>query len=114
MLVANNPPCGSDTIYFDVTVAQSNSSVSKLGLNGLVISPNPTSDLMNVKFSGFEQELRAEILSIDGQVVSVNEFKMLNGNIGFTLNLENLTDGIYILHLRNDSFETVNRIQIQH
>ena len=31
MLVANNPPCGNDTIYFDVTVAQSNSSVEKLG-----------------------------------------------------------------------------------
>ena len=114
MLVANNPPCGSDTIYFDVTVAQSNSAVIKLGLNGLVISPNPTSDLINVKFAGFEQKLKAEILSIDGQVVSVNEFKMLNGNNGFTLNLENLTDGIYILHLRNDSFGTVNRIQIQH
>ena len=114
MLVANNPPCGSDTIYFDVTVAQSNSSVIKLGLNGLVISPNPTSDLINVKFAGFEQKLKAEILSLDGQLILTKEFENLNGNVGFALNLGNITNGIYILQLRNDSIETVNRIQIQH
>jgi PKD repeat protein len=114
MLVANNPPCGSDTIYFDVTVAQSNSAVIKLGLNGLVISPNPTSDLINVKFAGFEQKLKAEILSLDGQLILTKEFENLNGNVGFALNLGNITNGIYILQLRNDSIGIVKKIQIQH
>ncbi len=114
MLVANNPPCGSDTIYFDVTVAQSNSAVTKLGLNGLVISPNPTSELINVKFTGFEQKLKAEILSLDGQLILAKEFENLNGHNGFSLNLENVTDGIYILQLRNDSIGIVKKIQIQH
>jgi len=38
----------------------------------------------------------------------------LNGNVGFALNLGNITNGIYILQLRNDSIGIVKKIQIQH
>ena len=79
-----------------------------------MIAPNPTSDLINVKFAGFEQKLKAEILSLDGQLILTKEFENLNGNVGFALNLGNITNGIYILQLRNDSIGIVKKIQIQH
>jgi hypothetical protein len=112
MLVANNPPCGSDTIYFDVTVAQSNSSVKSLGLNDLVVSPNPTSELVNIKFSGFEPTIKLSVHDLNGRLVVSKGFVNLHGNTGAILNLNTLPEGIYLIKISSSRGEDVKKIQV--
>lgn len=112
MLVANNPPCGSDTIYFDVTVAQSNSSVKSLGLNDLVVSPNPTSDLVNIKFSGFEPNILLAICDYNGKLIEKINYKNIQGSQGIKFNLINYQNGIYFLKIQSSKGESNVKIQI--
>lgn len=112
MLVANNPPCGSDTIYFDVTVAQSNSSVKSLELNDLVVSPNPTSDLVNIKFSGFEPTIKLSVHDLNGRLVVSKGFVNLHGNTGAILNLNTVPEGIYLIKISSSRGEDVKKIQV--
>jgi ribosomal protein L2 len=112
MLVANNPPCGSDTIYFDVTVAQSNSSVKSMVLNGLVISPNPSSSIFNIKFNGFESKILLSVYDLNGRIIATKRFTNIQGNTGVILNLNEVPEGIYFVKVSTDRGEDIKKIQL--
>ena len=113
MLVANNPPCGSDTIYFDVTVAQSNSAVKRLGLLNILVAPNPTTDYLNVTFNGFESALHFQVYDLKGRVLVQKEYFNVNGNKGVTLALNEIPDGIYILKSTSSKGIDISKFEIR-
>jgi len=112
MLVANNPPCGSDTIYFDVTVAQSNSSVKTIGLNNLVISPNPTKDFLRINFVGIENNISIKLLDINGKSLHHNTYNQLIGTVGVELNVAEIPSGVYFLQINSAKGTENHKIQI--
>ena len=63
--------------------------------------PNPTSDFLNIKFAGFQEELTYEFINLSGQI-------MLKGNCSSNnsmIDVKSLPRGSYILSLRKeDSF----------
>ena len=113
MLVANNPPCGSDTIYFDVTVAQSNSAVKRLGLLNILVAPNPTTDYLNITFNGFESSLHFQVYDLKGRVLVQKEYLNVNGNKGVTLALNEIPDGIYILKSTSSKGIDISKFEIR-
>ena len=112
MLVANNPPCNSDTLYFDVTVAQSNSSVHTFGLENLRVSPNPSADIFTIKFNGFEPEIGFNIYSLEGSLLFTKQSYNLDGNTGASLLLQDMPEGIYLLKINSSRGENTRKIQI--
>ena len=112
MLVANNPPCNSDTLYFDVTVAQSNSSVHTFGLENLRVSPNPSADIFTIKFNGFEHEIGFNIYSLEGSLLFTKQSYNLDGNTGASLLLQDMPEGIYLLKINSSRGENTRKIQI--
>jgi hypothetical protein len=60
--------------------------------------PNPTSDFLNLKFAGFQEELSYELINLSGQI-------MLKGNCSSNnsmIDVKGLPRGSYILSLRKD------------
>ena len=113
MLVANNPPCGSDTIYFDVTVAQSNSAVKRLGLLNIIVAPNPTTDYLNVTFNGFESALNFQIYDLKGSLIASNAYINVSGNKGVKIMLNEIPDGIYILKSTSSKGIDISKFEIR-
>lgn len=113
MLVANNPPCGSDTIYFDVTVALSNSAVKRIGLLNIRVAPNPTTDYLNVTFNGFEPTLNFQIYDLKGSLIAANAYFNIRGNKGVKIMLNEIPDGIYILKSTSSKGLDISKFEIR-
>lgn len=113
MLVANNPPCGSDTIYFDVTVALSNATVKRIGLLNIRVAPNPTTDYLNVTFNGFEPTLNVQIYDLKGSLIMQQEYFNVTGNKGVKIMLNEIPDGIYILKSTSSKGLDISKFEIR-
>jgi hypothetical protein len=111
MVVANNPPCKSDTVYFDVTVAASN-SVKTVALNQFVLMPNPTQGSALVRFVGAEKQLAVQVTDATGKIVYNQNFQQVQGEKGVELSLNHLTPGLYHVVIKSSKGETRSNLQI--
>lgn len=66
-----------------------------------VIGPNPTSDFLNIYFSELEedQEFQINVISMNGQISRVFVAKSIDSSI--TIDVSNLKNGIYAIHLQS-------------
>lgn len=69
----------------------------------LVVSPNPTSDFININFNNLEVK-KVKVYSIQGQFI--NEYVIIDNII----DVRNLVDGIYLLQLITDKYIVSKRI----
>ncbi len=111
MVVANNPPCKSDTVYFDVTVTASN-SVKTVALNQFVLMPNPTQGSALVRFVGEEKHLAIHVTDATGKIVFNQNFQQVQGQKGVELSLNHLTPGLYHVVIKSSKGETRSNLQI--
>ncbi len=65
-------------------------------LPGLVIFPNPTSDLVNITFDQLQSDVRMTLMSIDGKVVYKNE-SVTNNQI--VIDMVTASNGLYLLKI---------------
>jgi hypothetical protein len=61
----------------------------------LQVFPNPATDILNVTMSGVSSTYSASVYSITGQLVNKVSFS----NVNNTLDVRNLTDGVYFLEI---------------
>ena len=69
MLVALNPPCKSDTVYFDVKVTTVPSAIKNVVLADLNMRPNPSNDQAYITFNGMESNVGVMVLDAMGRVM---------------------------------------------
>jgi hypothetical protein len=60
--------------------------------------PNPTSDFLNLKFAGFQEELTYELINLSGQILLKGSCSSNNSMI----DVQNLPRGSYIFSLRKE------------
>ncbi|MCX6327046.1 MAG: T9SS type A sorting domain-containing protein [Bacteroidia bacterium] len=65
-----------------------------------IVYPNPSADIITVRFSGLRTESILSIQNLNG--VKVREFNLLKGTENVNLNISGLAKGIYILSLSSD------------
>lgn len=111
MVVANNPPCKSDTVYFNVTVAASN-SVKTAVLNQFVLMPNPTQGIATVRFAGVEKHLNIKVVDATGKVVLTQSLDNVVGEHGAQISLQHLTPGLYHVIVKSSGGESRSNLQI--
>ncbi len=70
-------------------------SVDELSFINAKIFPNPTSDFIKVDLSNDQINIRAEIYSLEGKLMQTE------ADLNKDISLEQLTQGIYLLQLRN-------------
>ena len=112
MLVANNPPCKSDTIYFDVKVT--NVGTRAQSLMNLSMMPNPASDQVIVKFNGVEANLEVMLVDALGREVYHSSFGSVNGNQGMVIPTANLAEGLYQVRIKSKDGISSLGLQVSH
>jgi hypothetical protein len=108
--VTDNKNCSnSDTITIHVNQA---TSISRL-LNSFrfKIFPNPTSGILFIRSDAdIKTALIIKIIDGSGRVVFNNKFDNFEADMGITLNLTNLKNGIYILRINNSDIVKIQKI----
>jgi hypothetical protein len=78
--------------------------------NQIIVYPNPTSNFVFVKSNLNLQFVNFEIYDFNGRLVLSGE-ELFNQQ--FSINVSNLSSGIYILNINNSQFETNYKIIIE-
>jgi hypothetical protein len=112
MLVANNPPCKSDTIYFDVKVT--NVGTRAQSLMNLSMMPNPASDQVLLKFNGVEASVQVMLVDALGREVYSQSHSAVNGNQGILIPTANLAEGLYQVRIKSKEGISSLGLQIAH
>ena len=78
-------------------------------LNSLTVYPNPTKGIVNIDLAGaVSGDTTYELFDVQGRKVIT---KVSSNNVE-TLNVENLSDGIYMLSIQNGSAKTTKKVVI--
>jgi len=112
MLIANNPPCASDTIYFDVTVKQT-SGVSHNVLNRLHFAPNPSESFTTLHFEGIENNVQIQLFDLTGRNILNEYHEQINGSTGVQINTNNYQNGIYYMHIISEKGRSIVSLEVQ-
>jgi hypothetical protein len=108
--VTDNKNCrNSDTITIHVTITTSTSGL--LNSFGLKIFPNPTSGILLIRTDAdIETDLLIKLIDGSGKVVFENIFDKSEAEMGITLNLSNLKNGVYILSINNSNIVKIQKV----
>ena len=77
-------------------------------LNSLRVYPNPTNEIINIDLGDVTRETTYELFDVQGRKVNA---KVSSTNFE-TLNVENLSEGIYMLKIQNGSDKTTKKVVI--
>ena len=76
------------------------------------VYPNPTNGLLNIQFSENEQDVLLEIIDVSGRVHIQKRVITISQNNVETLNLDNLTTGVYSLRILTNENQATFRIVV--
>lgn len=111
MVMDSNGCTGSDSVVVTVDICP-----GIIGANPLLtqVYPNPTQQFLNVKvFDVTPGALNVRVVDLNGRVVYDQRDDNHNGNVVLQLDLGQLAQGMYYLHIENDDRNSVHRITIQ-
>ena len=74
------------------------------------IYPNPTQDVLSVNFTNAKKNIQIEVIDIQGRRVLNKTFVNTSNKFSEALNIENISDGIYILSINNGGTISNKRI----
>ena len=74
------------------------------------IYPNPTQDILNVNFTNAKNNIKISLIDIQGRQVLNKNYSNKSNQFSKQLNIENLSDGIYILSINNGGTISNKRI----
>ncbi len=104
---ANNCSAQSNTLAFTTAGI---ADLERVGVSS--VYPNPTNGLLNIKFSDNEQDVKLEIYDVSGRVHIQKRVMTISQNNVETLNLDNLTTGVYILKILTKENQATLRIVV--
>ena len=114
MLVALNPPCKSDTVYFDVKVTTVPSAINSVVLADLNMRPNPSNDLAYITFNGMESNVAVMVLDAMGRVVYRNNYDVVDGYKGIWIPTATLSNGLYQVRIGCGKGVSTLGLQVAH
>jgi len=102
--IINGPGWTADWSIGNVTVDEQKESFSNLS-----IYPNPTENILNISFYlDKKQSFETKLISVTGEVVYSEKAESFLGNYSNTIDISNLTKGVYFLSLTNEN-ESINK-----
>lgn len=104
---ANNCTAQSNTLAF-TTVGITD--LERVGVTS--VYPNPTNGLLNIQFSDNQQDVQLEIYDVSGRVHIQKRVMTISQNSVETLNLDNLTTGVYTLRILTNENQATFRIVV--
>jgi len=104
---ANNCSAQSNTLAFTTLGI---ADLERVGVTS--VYPNPTNGLLNIQFSDNQQDVQLEIYDVSGKVHIQKRVMTISQNSVETLNLDNLTTGVYTLRILTKENQATFRIVV--
>ena len=112
VIVTDSNECISDTSLFKVEWIHT--SVEDFNIDRLIIYPNPSKDVFNIKFtSSFNQDLEIRIINSIGEIVYLENLKNYTGNYSKTISLEKYPKAMYFLEIKTNNLVINNKLILQ-
>ncbi|MFD2908657.1 S8 family serine peptidase [Flavobacterium ardleyense] len=93
----------------DICALTTSLSATNFNINSLIVYPNPTKGIINIDLNGeVSDNTTYELFDIQGRRVALK----VSSNTVETLNVESLSDGIYLLTIQNSTGKTNKKIVI--
>lgn len=110
VLTATND-CGSVSFTLDVPV-------NIVGINEIPgaligISPNPSSELLNVSISGISGSIRLSIVNVLGQQIYSDELKSDGNHFSKIIDVSNYDKGVYFITLQTEQHATTRKLVVE-
>ena len=87
-------------------------SVNDLNTNGLTVYPNPTTGKVNVSLDKVIGNVDLKVFNLLGELVNTTSTEVSTGN--YNINLDHLSNGVYMLQVSNGNTTATQRITISH
>lgn len=101
-----------ETSCFAVTefdlVADINLNVEDQSLRSLKLYPNPTSEIVNLKFNGSVEKISITLYNLLGQELANFEQQLDNGNT--SIDISELKSGIYFIKVESGNYSTIKKV----
>jgi hypothetical protein len=110
---AENGPCSSTTSIEIAVRADVATGIAQLNASEIAIAPNPAKETTTIRFNGAVQGEKATIQLIDltGKVVMTEQTILNSGS--FTLSLNGIDAGIYMLNINSNSVHSASKLVVQ-
>ncbi len=96
-----------DVLFVDVT----GTAINETAKPGMAIYPNPTSDVLNVEFTGSGNKAIASVLDLSGRTVIAGQGFLQSGSVNSTqVDLRHLPAGLYLLRVQDGEQELMQRV----
>lgn len=79
-----------------------------LSKNEFSIFPNSNNGVFTLSYTGKEKLTEAKVLNLTGKIIKVIDLKSFNKQL--TVNLQNVSSGIYFMHLRSNNSIIIKKI----
>lgn len=109
VVVTNTNNCSAQSNTFAFTIVGI-ADIERVGVTS--VYPNPTNGLLNIQFSENQQDIQLEIYDVSGRVHIQKRVMTISQNSIETLNLNNLTTGVYTLRILTIENQATFRIVV--
>ncbi len=99
---------GGNFLYIDDINITGSVGISEAQQAGISVYPNPATNVVTVELANEMRNVKAEIRSITGQVISLSSIT----NQKSTLDISNLSSGIYFLRLFSENLDVTEKIVV--
>ncbi|GAA0876749.1 hypothetical protein GCM10009118_31590 [Wandonia haliotis] len=106
--VVSNGVCPADTAYVEIQL-QDCASIAENELAGFALYPNPTSDVVNIQYSGAAINTEMILSDSKGSVI-LNEKVNFKTEDNYEIDMTNLVKGVYFLNIYSESGSKVIRV----
>ena len=84
------------------------------GLNNISIYPNPVSSMLNVDLTAdFDGQINFRIMDMTGRTISVENLANCGGDVHHTINVSNLSKGMYMLSIEGQNVKSVRKFIVE-
>jgi len=107
VVVTNTNNCSSQSNSISFTTVGF-TDLEKIGITS--VYPNPTSEFLNIHFSDSRQDVQLDIYDVSGRLHLQKKVMSISQNSIETLNLDNLSAGVYTLKIMTNENQATFRI----
>jgi PKD repeat protein len=112
-------PGGNNNVFASITKSRSNiqnnraitAGEKEMGLRDFSLYPNPAKNQFTIQLNALSKNMTIEILDLSGRIVQHE--KINSGGIIFSINTQDLSNGIYFVRVNADGVKIVKKLVIE-
>ena len=108
-VIGHTDDCGDSQPSEPLIIMLKGTGINEINESALMVHPNPTNDIINIVIDNIQTKVQIDIYNSVGQKV-YSTIETAENGLNTTIDLGDLTEGSYILQIRNDEHVWMKKI----